>query len=262
MSRNTQIVIILFAAVILYGIVSHISSKRKRETSGGNITFVAKNITLAYRSLCDLCYGISLSEEKRLFAAAYICAEKYIEANKIALVKIALAATDATSFTLNYNGHKLKYGSYFDETNSEHARLIHFIMQMEALMFVPDNPALSVDAVLRVIADKRYLITQTVEKIMSLSAKDKLIAKDYSRIRSIVMDKTDSVAFRSLVDRTFDYDTETYFMMTAKDGSLVRVPASKLEEWEKSQEQDDPLTPEEENMVQEILRKIYGDKNN
>lgn len=260
MSRNTQIVIILFAAVILYGIVSHISSKRKRETSGGNITFVAKNITLAYRSVCDLCYGAALSEEKRLFVAAYICADKYIEAKKILPIKIALAAEDCTSFTLEYNGHKLKYGSYFDETNSLHARLIHFIMQMEALMFVPDNPSLSIDAVLRVIADKRYLITQTVEKIMSLSVKDKLIAKDYSRIRSIVMDKTDSVAFRSLVDRTFDYDTETYFIMTAKDGSLVRVKASELDAWQKAQEEDSPLTPEEEQMKQEILRRIFGDK--
>ena len=55
---------------------------------------------------------------------------------------------------------------------------------------------------------------------------------------------------------------EAYFLMTAKDGSLVRVPASQLSEWEKAQERDEPLTPEEEQMKQEILRRIFGDKKN
>ena len=53
---------------------------------------------------------------------------------------------------------------------------------------------------------------------------------------------------------------ETIYLMESKDGMMVRVPASKLAEWEKSQnsEQPDKLTPEQELLKQEVLRKLFG----
>ena len=53
---------------------------------------------------------------------------------------------------------------------------------------------------------------------------------------------------------------ETY-LMEDKDGFIVRVPASKLEAWKKAQQEPPrPLNKAEQQVVENILRRIYGDK--
>lgn len=54
---------------------------------------------------------------------------------------------------------------------------------------------------------------------------------------------------------------EAVYMMEAEDGSTVRVPASKLESWQKAQKGPDrPLTPAEEKVKERILGRLYGPK--
>ena len=53
---------------------------------------------------------------------------------------------------------------------------------------------------------------------------------------------------------------ETY-LMEDKDGFMVRVPASKLESWKKAQQEPPrPLNKAEQQVVENVLRRIYGDK--
>ena len=54
---------------------------------------------------------------------------------------------------------------------------------------------------------------------------------------------------------------ETTYLMESKDGMLVRVPESKLDAWMEAQEHlDDPLTPEEQKLLDEMVRRVYGEK--
>lgn len=54
---------------------------------------------------------------------------------------------------------------------------------------------------------------------------------------------------------------EEIYLMEDRDGFMVRVPASKLEEWKRAQQEPDrPLNQAEKQVVENILRRIYGDK--
>ena len=54
---------------------------------------------------------------------------------------------------------------------------------------------------------------------------------------------------------------ETTYLMESRDGMLVRVPESRLDAWMEAQEHlDDPLTPEEEALVEKMVRRVYGEK--
>ena len=54
---------------------------------------------------------------------------------------------------------------------------------------------------------------------------------------------------------------ETTYLMEAKDGTLVRVPESRLESWMDAQEHlDDPLTPAEQELLEKMVRRVYGEK--
>ena len=54
---------------------------------------------------------------------------------------------------------------------------------------------------------------------------------------------------------------EEVYLMEDRDGFMVRVPASKLESWKKAQQEPDrPLNQAEKQVVENILRRIYGDK--
>ena len=54
---------------------------------------------------------------------------------------------------------------------------------------------------------------------------------------------------------------ETYLIET-EDGYMVRVPADKLESWQRAQKEhgSDPLTPEEQQLVERLWQRVYGQK--
>ena len=56
-------------------------------------------------------------------------------------------------------------------------------------------------------------------------------------------------------------EQETYLVET-EDGYMVRVPADRLESWQKAQKEhgNDPLTPFEERLVERLLQRVYGPK--
>lgn len=54
---------------------------------------------------------------------------------------------------------------------------------------------------------------------------------------------------------------EQVLLLEDKDGFTMRVPSSKLEEWKRAQQEPDrPLNQAEKQVVENILRRIYGDK--
>ena len=54
---------------------------------------------------------------------------------------------------------------------------------------------------------------------------------------------------------------ETTYLMESRDGMLVSVPESRLDAWMEAQEHlEDPLTPEEEALVEKMVRRVYGEK--
>ena len=56
-----------------------------------------------------------------------------------------------------------------------------------------------------------------------------------------------------------DSRQEETYLMEARDGSLVRVPADKLEAWQRAQEEPDrPLSKSEELLIDRILRRLYN----
>lgn len=56
-----------------------------------------------------------------------------------------------------------------------------------------------------------------------------------------------------------DSRQEEVYLMEAGDGSLVRVPADKLEAWQRAQaEPERPLNKSEEQLIDRILRRLYG----
>ena len=54
---------------------------------------------------------------------------------------------------------------------------------------------------------------------------------------------------------------ETYLVET-EDGYAVRVPADRMESWQKAQEEhgSDPLTPFEQRLKERLLARVYGQK--
>ena len=54
---------------------------------------------------------------------------------------------------------------------------------------------------------------------------------------------------------------ETVYLMEDKDGFLVRVPESRLEAWERAQQEPSrPLNRAERQLVDRIVESIYGPK--
>ena len=54
----------------------------------------------------------------------------------------------------------------------------------------------------------------------------------------------------------------TTYLIEMEDGYLVRVPEDRLESWEKAQREhgNDPLTPEEQQLVERLWQRVYGPK--
>lgn len=54
---------------------------------------------------------------------------------------------------------------------------------------------------------------------------------------------------------------EEIYLMEDRDGFMVRVPASKLESWQKAQQEPPrPLNKAEQQVQEMILQRIFGDK--
>ncbi len=53
-------------------------------------------------------------------------------------------------------------------------------------------------------------------------------------------------------------EQETY-LIEAEDGTLVRVPADRLESWEAAQKQhEQPLSKAQQRLAESVRRRIYG----
>lgn len=53
---------------------------------------------------------------------------------------------------------------------------------------------------------------------------------------------------------------EQTLLVEDKDGFTVRVPASKLNSWQKAQQEHRPLNKAEQQLCDMIVRRIFGDK--
>lgn len=65
----------------------------------------------------------------------------------------------------------------------------------------------------------------------------------------------------SLESSSREQPRETVYLMEDRDGFLVRVPESRLEAWERAQQEPSrPLNRAERQLVDRIVESIYGPK--
>ena len=190
MSRNTQIIVILFAAVVLYGIIMKLFFKKKHADKEDSVRYdlIAKNFTMFYRGLCDSSYGASLSEDERLFAVGYIGAYAFLEKNLI------------TTKSIKHVVSRTAIHSFGSKSTSQYFKLISLILQLELLMFAADNPNVNLLDANRYIEANEITVEKTVEHYMNISLDDETFLSEYiSRLQLVGM-FCDSVSFRNIVE--------------------------------------------------------------
>lgn len=109
-------------------------------------------------------------------------------------------------------------------------------------------------------------IDTCLQKAISDCAQGKISSKELADICALLRKKENE---SSISDQKDDVSiqrphTEETYLIENDDGMLIKVPASRLEAWEKA-DHDAPLTPAEKRLKEKILEEIYGpetDKDN
>lgn len=166
--------------------------------NGGNLTFIASNITTTYCVFRDTPFGKILNEEQLLCATALCNSLYYVSSGEISSDTIQRSVGYALTGTIGNFVYNVPHsGDFGFLSNFEDRTLFHVFglsMQLEFLYFLVDTDFTSQELCDSLI-DNKEIIESAVEK----TYKNPKANPTYPNIHAVVSDMISNAEFRNLI---------------------------------------------------------------
>lgn len=166
--------------------------------NGGNLSFIASNITAAYCIFRDTPFGKILNEEQLLCATALCNSLYYVSSGEISSDTIQRSVGYALTGTIGNFAYNVPHsGAFGFLSNFEDRTLFHIFglsMQLEFLYFLVDTDFTSQELCDSLI-DNKEIIESAVER----TYKNPKANPNYSNIHAVVSNMISDAEFRNLI---------------------------------------------------------------
>lgn len=187
--------IIVAVCIIIYILVQ---KNRLNITKGGNLTFIASNITAAYCIFRDTPFGKTLSEEQLLCATALCNGSHYLATGELSLDTIKSSVGYALTGTIGNFAYNVSHSGDFALLNNyEDKHLFHVFglsMQLEYMYFCVDT-----DFTTKELCDSLISNKKIIESVVKKTYKNPKASPTYSYIHATISRMISDADFRDLV---------------------------------------------------------------